>query len=403
MYKSINKEDNINQLNDYMFAKTLSMFEWANLPETIPQRELEKLLQKNGYAFITKVDGELYAFVGGLGGQMDAYGNPTEIIINNPYLKFNKSLNLKKDGVLMINDDMKLGLLPFYNKQSTLLVENDINMIVSGKNTRIQTLISAPDNKTKESAELYLKKIDDGETTVIGDNALFEGVKIHNASGGKASPIKDLLEYHQYLKSNLYNEVGLSSNFNMKRERLLSAEVDQSEDSLFPLVYNMLQCRLFAVEQINAMFNTDIDLDFGSVWHYKNKKLVDGVIENDNENRKLDNTDNQSVESNINQQQENGTNQQGAEIIPNDLELERERGQAPESDLEPEPELNTESEPELTNETVVENEITEDKEQNQESEDRAPQKPETEEDNGQEVEEPEIMNPEKEEDKNVAK
>ena len=310
MYESTNKEDNIKLLNNYMFAKTLSMFEWANLPESIPQRELEKLLQVNGYAFITEVEGELYAFVGGLGGEGDAYGNPTKITIANPYLKFNKTLDLKKDGVLIINDDLKLGLQPFYNKQSALLVENDINMRITGINNRTQTLISAPDSNSKQSAEEYLKKIEEGKLGVIGTNTLFEGIQVHSGKGNSSGAIKDLLEYQQYLKSNLFNEVGLSSNFNMKRERLLSAEVDQSEDSLFPLVYNMLQCRLFAVEQINAMFQTDIDLDFGSVWHYKNKKLVDGVIENDNAQGKLDNP---SMETNENGIYGNGTEQEETE------------------------------------------------------------------------------------------
>ena len=290
MYESTNKEQNINMLNNYMYTKTLSMFEWANLPDTIPQKELEKLLQINGYAFITKVDGDLYAFTGSLGGESDVYGNPSLITISNTALKFNKTLDLKTDGVLINNDDLRLGLEPFFNKQSSLLVENDISMRIFGINSRTQKLISAPDNASKQSAEQYLRDIENGKLGVIGTNTLFEGIQVHTSNTGTGG-IKDLLEYHQYLKSNLFNEVGLSSNFNMKRERLLSAEVDQSEDSLFPLVYNMLQSRLFAVEQINAMYNTDINLDFGSVWHYKNKKLVDGEIENDNENEKLDAVD----------------------------------------------------------------------------------------------------------------
>ena len=58
-YKS--KTRNVNNMISYMFAKTLSMFEYQGLPETIPHRELERLLQTNGYAFITEVNGELYA------------------------------------------------------------------------------------------------------------------------------------------------------------------------------------------------------------------------------------------------------------------------------------------------------------------------------------------------------
>ena len=87
-----------------------------------------------------------------------------------------------------------------------------------------------------------------------------------------------MTEFQQYLKGSLYNEVGLSANFNMKRERLISSEVDQGEDSLFPFVYNMMKCRIKAVEQINKMFDTQIVVDFGSVWHFKNKELVDDTI-----------------------------------------------------------------------------------------------------------------------------
>lgn len=174
------KTKNIRQLNDYMLAKTVSMFEYEGLPETIPYEELEKIIQRNGYAFITKVNGVLYAFAGSMGGELDVYGNPQDININNVFLNFNKTLNIAKDGVLIRNDDMRIGLMPLYEKANTFLVENDINMMVWGYNSRAQKLISAPDDKTKESAEQYLKKLLDGDLSVIGENALFDGVKIQN-------------------------------------------------------------------------------------------------------------------------------------------------------------------------------------------------------------------------------
>lgn len=277
-YKS--KKDNVRQLNKYMLAKTLSMFEYENLPATIPARELEKLLQRNGYAFITKApDGELYAFTGGLGGETDVYGNATQIVISNPALKYNATLDIKKDGVLFYNDDMAAGLLAFYEKQNTLLVENEINMVVWGYNSRTQKLISAPDDKSKESADSYVKKIIDGELSVIGENALFDGVKVQPANNSSGNSVSQMIEYHQYIKSCLFNEVGLPSNFNMKKERLISSEIDQAEDSLFPLVYNMMENRIAAVNLINEMFGTNIKVGFGSVWALKNKKLVDGVVD----------------------------------------------------------------------------------------------------------------------------
>ena len=284
-YDYKDKTRNINQLNKYMLAKTLSMFEYQGLPETIPQRELERLLQTNGYAFITKApDGELYAFSGSLGGtERDPYGQPTQITIANVALNFNKTLDLNKDGVLLRNDDLRIGVMPVFEKCNTLLVENDVNMVMWGYNSRIQKLITAPDDKSKESADLYMKKIIDGDLSIIGDNAMFDGVKMQAPAASSGAGVQQMIEYQQYIKSEMFNEVGLSSNFNMKRERLISSEVDQAEDSLFPLVYNMMENRISGIAAMNETFGLNISVDFGSVWALKNKKLVDGVTGNNNE------------------------------------------------------------------------------------------------------------------------
>lgn len=290
------KTRNINQLNKYMLVKTLSMFEYQGLPETIPQRELERLLQTNGYAFITKApDGELYAFAGSLcGTERDPYGQPTQIIITNTALNFNKTLDLNKDGVLLRNDDLRIGVMPVFEKCNTLLVENDVNMVMWGFNSRIQKLITAPDDKSKESADLYMKKIIDGDLSIIGDNAMFDGVKMQAPAASSGAGVQQMIEYQQYIKSEMFNEVGLSSNFNMKRERLISSEVDQAEDSLFPLVYNMMENRISGIATMNETFGLNITVDFGSVWALKNKKLVDGITGNNNEisNGNSDVTDN---------------------------------------------------------------------------------------------------------------
>lgn len=272
------KRANVKQLNQYMLAKTVTMFEYSGLPDSLPADVLEKMLQQSGAVFITKVEGELYAFTGGIGGELDVYNRPTQIVIANPALKFNKTLDLVKDGVLMRNDDFCIGLIPLFDKAHTMMVENDINMMVYGYNTRTQKLISASDDKTRESAELYLKRAIDGDIAVVAENAIFDGVRVQAAQSSQSVSITSMTEFQQYLKGSLYNEVGLSSNFNMKRERLISSELDASEDSLFPFVYNMMRCRIEAVKKINEMFDTQIEVDFGSVWHFKNKQLVDGVV-----------------------------------------------------------------------------------------------------------------------------
>ncbi|WP_459625769.1 hypothetical protein, partial [Enterobacter hormaechei] len=96
-------------------------------------------------------------------------------------------------------------------------------------------LISASDDRTKESADQYVKKIIDGDISVVSENAMFEGVKVQGSQNSAGASVQQMIEFTQYLKATMLNEVGISSNFNMKRERLISSELDAAEDSLFPL------------------------------------------------------------------------------------------------------------------------------------------------------------------------
>ena len=273
MYDYKLKDQNLIQYNNYMLVKTLTMFEYINLPPTIPAVELEKLLQKHGYAFITEVDGDLYAFHGGMGGVPDPYNNPTTITISNPALNFNKTLSLKDDGVLIRNDDLKLGLIPLYSKYHTMMIENDINILMVGYNSRMNTLISAGDDKTKQSAETFLNKIVSGDMGIIADSALFEGIKVHNSATGSNNTLTNLIELQQYLKGGLHNEIGLKSNFNMKSERLTTGEIEAVDDELHPFINNMMKNRKEAINLINEKYNLKISIDYDSIWDKKNHDL----------------------------------------------------------------------------------------------------------------------------------
>ena len=264
MYNYTQKQGNIKRELDILLSKTLSMFRYEGLPDTIPQRELERQLQMKGYAFVTKVEGKLYSFTDGLGGMPDPYGNPTKITIANPALKYNATLDLEEDGVLIRSDSMMNGLRYLLEKYATMMTESEVTMMVNSYNARIPALISAGDDKTRESAEQYLQRIVNGEMGIIAENRLFEGVKVQS-SGVGGSIFTQLIEYQQYLKATLYNELGLEMNNNMKRERLTQDEVNMT-DIIYPFIDNMLTNRQMAVEKINKMFNKEITVGLDSVW-----------------------------------------------------------------------------------------------------------------------------------------
>lgn len=265
------KEVNVRTNVLYMLNRSLGMFRYTGLPDTVKAYDLERLLQTNGYGVWTRNDdGELYVFYAGLGGMYNAYGQPTQATISNPWLKFNKTVDLMSDeAVLMRSDFMMMGLVPIYSKYSTMMVENEITMVLAGYTKRVNHIISANDDNTSDSAKNFLKKVEDGELGYITETKLFDSLKTNPFGGGTNNSFSDIIEMQQYLKASMYNEIGLDANFNMKRERLNSAEVEMNSDALYPLVDQMLQSRRDALEEINSTFGTNITVEFNSSWDYR--------------------------------------------------------------------------------------------------------------------------------------
>lgn len=246
------------------------MFEYENLPDTLKGSILEDQLQENGYTVIFEYHNKLYSTVAGLSGrEKSPYNQPTTAIINVPALNYNQTLTINKNCVLIKNDDLMVGLMPTILKHGTLSIENEITMLLADYNARIQTLISAGTDQTIQDAQNYINQIVDGNLSVIGESAFYEDLKTHNPSQNANENFQDLIAYQQFIKSDLYNELGLSSLNNMKKERLITSEVDSESDQIFPLVDNMLRNRKEGIEMVNKLFNGSISVDFGSTWKDK--------------------------------------------------------------------------------------------------------------------------------------
>lgn len=268
----------------YMLNRTQKIFEYDGLPDTIPKRMLEYLLQINGYACFAKVNGELYAFYGGLGGEPDVYYRPTLCVVANPALKLSETFEIGKDCVIVRNDSYMYGLIPMFRRYATAMVENDISFKMAAVNTRIEALLSAPDDATKEAAEQYLRDVEAGKLGVIASNEFLEGIKAQPMTSSMRT-FTDLIEYQQYLKASWYNEIGLNANYNMKREKLSTTESQMNSDALLPLVDDMLENRQKCLDEVNEMFGTNITVRFASSWEklleeFESNQL-DGGEEND--------------------------------------------------------------------------------------------------------------------------
>ena len=262
----IDKRRSAQSYINYMLIRLQKMFKYENLPETIPREMLESYLLQNGTCFVTKEAGDLYAFRGSFGGEPDPYYRPTLYVVANPALKLSKTYDLWKDGVLMRNDSLWIGLFPLMARYSSLLAENVITIRSADIMLRILALLTAPDDRTREAAEIYLKKIEKGELGAIAESRLFDGVKMQSPPSNNGSYLTQFIELQQYLKASFFNEIGLNANYNMKREAIMESESGLNKDSLLPLCDEMLRCRKEDIDKVNKMYGTEIRVDFDSAW-----------------------------------------------------------------------------------------------------------------------------------------
>ena len=265
-------------------TKTLKMFEYKGLPDTIPYRELEKILQLNSFAYWLKKDDELYVFFGGLGGRPDEYYRPTDFIVANPYLKFYKVVKVDKDGVLMWNDYAHMGMSLMLRRYAELMAECDITLRFGLINSRLVSILSAMDDTTKDSAQALLDDVEEGRKlgVIMGDNILDENgnVKVYDYRKAQTTDIKDVMELQQYLKASFWNDIGIQANYNMKREAINGNEAGMNEESLKPFVDDMLECRREALKKINEQFGTNITVDFSSSW-VRRKEITEDETKED--------------------------------------------------------------------------------------------------------------------------
>lgn len=270
--KPLPKHEVFNSYIQYYLARCQSMFKYDGLPDTIPAKWLEHYLFVNGQCVFIKNGEDLIVTTGGQGGDPDIYYIPNKYIVSNPYVleEARKTYTIGEDCVLIRNDTYSQGLIPLLTRYCSQLTENDLTMQTADILSRAMLTITATDTQTKESVEKWLLDLRKGKLSAIGELPSMVGNQDRSVNitpfQAVASTITDLIEYHQYLKASLYNELGLNANYNMKRESINSNESQLNDDMLHPLIDDMLARRKEALEEVNKMFGTNITVEFNGAW-----------------------------------------------------------------------------------------------------------------------------------------
>lgn len=274
-----NVEQNFQAYFKLLTNKCLSLFKWEGLPDTIDERFLMTQLILNGKVCWTKFNDKLYALNGNVGGEPNAYYEPQQFIIANPILG-SKMVQIRRkdggagteglDGILMALTDVDYelqngihgGLYSLIYQTAGLLADNISSLNIAQINGRASVAFTADTEALASTAEEVLKDIYEGKPyKVLSQDILNKITATPLGSSGQNNTIMTLIEAHQYILASFYNEIGIAGNWNMKRERVNTAETELMTGSLDVSVYNMEKNLKEAVERVNELFGTDIKVE----------------------------------------------------------------------------------------------------------------------------------------------
>ena len=305
LYKLEEKEDNARDMIKDMLNRTLAMFKWGNLPNTIPERNLELFFQTDGFVILTEHEGGWYIYNGGLGEEPDQLYRPTLATIANPAQNWSAQLTIGWDKgdtececVVGLNDPLMTGFLPIHRKYASEIAENELSIWLANILTRAPWLLSAQNEKTKKSAQNFLDNIFTGKLGVVDENAFLEDVKEHLLTNSNHQTLASLIQLHQYYKADWFNKIGLNAMQNgMKKEAISDSEEQMNQDILAPFVDICLKLRKDFCERVNERYGLDITVELASSWEQNQKEQEIALETAENEEINSEDSNNNEEEN----------------------------------------------------------------------------------------------------------
>lgn len=216
--------------------------------------------------------GKVYLLNGHIGGAPDEYYYPTRVLIANPILgSFDLERDKKAVMVYLTPTDRLLdvpkvpsivygGLFSLISMVANILSECMTTVNTTLMNTRVHAIYTADTESAARSAEPVLKSIYDGKPFSVVTSELLERLNVNPLSEhGLSNCLIETLEVCQYVLSLFWNGIGIDANYNMKRERLITAEVDKNVQSLIVPIQTILETLNSGFNKANKIFGTSLE------------------------------------------------------------------------------------------------------------------------------------------------
>ena len=259
---------------DFILRLLYRVIIFDNVPETVSETFLKLILYTQGKIsffrgnLIGESGEDLLALNCSRADTPDVYYIPRKVLVTNPRLQKSYMIKPGKNcEVVYLSEADKYnlseingGLYNLIERTATMLSDNDISINIAQKNTRLTNIISGDTQNTVDSIQTVIMSMYEGDPTIVVKSSLIDklqGVPILNNTANSHNLI-ELIEVQQYILSHFYEQIGIQTHDQMKRERLITAEINDNLDLCFLNVDDMLVTIQEGLKRVNAMFGTEI-------------------------------------------------------------------------------------------------------------------------------------------------
>ena len=252
-----------NKLYLYYFNRlkelAISMFEWKNLPSTVDPRFLELTLFNDGQCLFFKDEVMGYLTLQcTIGGQFNVYRVPTN---RRAYATNGYQNNLDDtNSVIIYNNMLRENTIEVVDMFAKRLYDLDSIIDVNANAQKTPVLITCDETQRLTLQNIYMQYTGNQPVIYGNKNLDVNGIKVLKTD----APYIGQMIYE--LKINVWNEalsyLGISTVNNVKRERLITDEVQRNLGGTYASRYSRMNMRKEACKNINEMFGLNIDVDY---------------------------------------------------------------------------------------------------------------------------------------------
>ena len=239
---------------------------FENLPETVDDTFLKCCIFILGKAVFFKNNGDILALNAAPSNNPDVYYVPTGIIVGNPVIGSHTfRRNIDCTVVYCTSMDRYAssgiygGLYSLIAKTATLLADNDLSINVAQKNTRLINIVGVDDSIGKKTIDEIMADMYSGKpykAVQTKYTATLQSIPLQATINNQQ--LLQLIELHQYILAHFYEVLGLTTHDQIKKERLINAEINDNTDMAYYNISYVLNSIKEGIEKVNSMFGTDI-------------------------------------------------------------------------------------------------------------------------------------------------